>query len=164
MSPATSYVTVVDGIAQLAKTDCTETSWILVDATGIGGPVLDALRAQSTRAIGVTITSGLFTRVDGAKLEVKIPKPILIGYLGEAVRLRQFRVTAPDDEARALQNELTRFRLTPGKHPRFEAAVGHDDLIIATALALLGQRMSNQLSAQPDINNSLEKESNQEVF
>ncbi len=113
---------------------------LYVDATGVGTPVLDALRAARVpaRIVGVFFTHGDRRLVDGAGGEVRLGKAWLVTRL--QVLLQGGRLHLPrTDEAIALQQELLDYeiRIDTDANDKYGAfKVGsHDDLVTALGLA-----------------------------
>lgn len=120
-----------------------ETVWMLADCTGVGRPVVDALRLLPGLAgasiCGVTITAGDGCAVDVNEPEGTVSKSYLISRT--QVLAQQGRIRLPRTaEARALVDELLAFeiRITDDAHMVSGARTGkHDDLVIALALSVL---------------------------
>ena len=112
---------------------------LVVDATGVGAPVVDLLRASRPGCpiIPVTITGGDSESQNGSQW--RVPKRDLV--VGLQVLLEQGRLRIADGlaEGALLLEELRQMRvkMTPSGHERFEAWRGssHDDLVLAVALA-----------------------------
>jgi hypothetical protein len=118
--------------------------FLLVDVTGVGRPVVDALReglegADCTLS-AVTLTGGMNLRPTnlGAP-EASVGKEYLVSRM--QVLLDQERVLLPDDkESRALVRELQDFELRASASGLASGAFrtgAHDDLAIALGLACL---------------------------
>ena len=112
-------------------------STVVVDATGVGGPVVDLLRRSQLGCgvVPVTITSG-----DGEGSDergFRVPKRDLITGLQVAFQKRWLDVAARGGAVEAFVQELvaTRVRVSESGHARFGARSGHDDLVMAAALA-----------------------------
>jgi phage FluMu gp28-like protein len=113
---------------------------VVVDGTGVGEPVVDALRRAGLgcEITAVTITGG--ERQSQAGAICSVPKQDLIAGLQMAMEKGELRVAGRLGEAGALVREMLNVRITAG------LAVGkvrmgadgygeHDDLVIALALA-----------------------------
>jgi Terminase RNaseH-like domain len=112
---------------------------LAIDATGIGAPVVDHLRAARLpgRLVPVVITGGSEVRELGAAR--RVPKRDLIGALALALDAGRLRIAAKLRLADALVRELENYRvsLSPGGHDSYApAGAGHDDLVIAAALSV----------------------------
>ena len=127
------------------------TPQLVVDATGVGRPVVDLLRDTQPRAdvVPLTITGG-DAPAGGASGYQSVPKRDLASTLAvllQAARLN-FAPTLPD--AAVLQQELLNFKvkLSAAGHDSYSAwrENQHDDLVLAAALACWwGERKSQWL-------------------
>lgn len=133
----TPYPTMVDGVQTrliALKDPCT----LIVDATGVGRPVLDLFRALHMLPIGVTITTG--ERVSSERFdEWHVPKRLLIMGMQVAMQQGRLRVAASLAEGPTFVRELQQFQWKPTKtgEDSYGAwrAGAHDDLILAVAIA-----------------------------
>ena len=110
---------------------------LVVDATGVGRPVVDQLRDAGLDPIAVTITAGKAATFDGEAWHV--PKRELVRTLVRAFEGDRLKVAAGLGHAKALMSELQAFRrkVTGAGRAAYGATAGaHDDLIIAVALAV----------------------------
>ncbi len=107
---------------------------LVVDATGVGRPVVDMLRDQGLEVAAVTITSGKTTRRNGDSWLV--PKTELVRALAVAVEGGRLKIAQRLPLAPVLKGELRAFERTigAGGHTAFEGKGKHDDLVIAAAL------------------------------
>jgi len=113
---------------------------LVVDGTGVGEPVVDALRRAGLgcEITAVTITGGERQSRGGSIYSV--PKQDLIAGVQMAIEMRQLRVARRLGEAGALVKELLNVRITAGL-AMGKVRIGadgygeHDDLVIALALA-----------------------------
>jgi hypothetical protein len=114
---------------------------LLVDATGVGRPVVDLFKERGLRYKAITITGG--NRVTGAAGGYGVPKRDLIGALEVPFHSGRLKVAAGLALWETLRSELQTFRrkvsLTTGmdtyEHWRES---DHDDLVLAAALACWG--------------------------
>jgi hypothetical protein len=112
---------------------------LVVDATGVGAPVVEMLRAvrPPCRVTAVTITGG--EQAHGRGEEWHVPKKDLMAGLEILLEEGQLRIPRKLREAAALVRELTDIRLNP--KPGGRVGIGadgygeHDDLALAVALA-----------------------------
>lgn len=109
---------------------------LVVDATGVGRPVVDLMKDAGLIPVSVTITAG--TQAVSGKDGYHIPKRDLVSALQVLLHTRRLK-TGNTPESKALVEELETFKVktsTAGKD-RFEAwrNTEHDDLVLATALA-----------------------------
>jgi hypothetical protein len=127
----TSYPAVVNRISELiAKLSVKGRCTAIVDATGVGQPVVDALRTQELDCdlIPVTITGGDHsTKISGG---VTIPKSELLVSLQMTVANEELRIPSQLPLRRTLVDELTKI----GRNLRAVGS-GHDDLVMALSLA-----------------------------
>jgi hypothetical protein len=112
---------------------------LALDATGIGGPFLDFVRAAHLPGslVGITITSGSEARTE--RDQVWLPKPQLVGALALSLSTRRVTISATMRNSEALRRELEAFSvtMTAGGHQTMEAAGGgHDDTVLALALCV----------------------------
>lgn len=136
----TPYPQIVDRtIALLAAPPLAQRETLLVvDATGVGAPVVDLFAERGVTPIAVTITAG--TAVTGALPEVGVPKRDLVSTIAVLLEQQRLQVAERLPEARTLRDELKRFQRTVTRNggdsyevPWREGA--HDDLVLAVALA-----------------------------
>jgi hypothetical protein len=147
----TPYPLVVERIAEIVSRlrDCT----IIVDATGVGEPVVDSLRRAGLgcEITAVTITAGQHETRNGSNYSV--PKQNLIAGLQLALEHDELHVPTKHPEALALVREMLNVRARAGfSHTRIGAdGYGeHDDLVIALSLACWrARRRRNPLPQGP---------------
>jgi hypothetical protein len=113
---------------------------VVVDGTGVGEPVVDALRRAGLgcEITAVTITGG--ERQSRAGAVCSVPKQDLIAGVQMAMEKGELRVARRLGEAGALVKEMLNVRITAGlatgKVRMGADGYGeHDDLVIALALA-----------------------------
>lgn len=118
------------------------TTELVVDATGVGAPVLDAFREAGLHPRGVIITGGeTSSHVDGVD---RVPKRELVTALQVALQAKRLRIAAELPLAEVLMKELRGFRvhITLTGHARFGNDAGswreadHDDLVLAASLGV----------------------------
>lgn len=135
----TPYLKVAEEVTALGKCGPLERAILVVDATGVGRPVVEMLRAceHSARILPVMITGGRSASM--VRGYAHVPKAMLIRALYAAIGSRRLEFAAGLREAAALVGELLNFRVevTRARNERFGAASGgHDDLVLALALAV----------------------------
>jgi hypothetical protein len=113
---------------------------LVVDATGVGRPVLDLMRARGLEPIGVTITGGA-DAVERAPDDWRVPKRELAGLLQVALQTGRLKVAAGMALTPVLVRELATFRVkinVASGGEAFEAwrEQDHDDLVLAAAMAV----------------------------
>ncbi len=151
----TPYTEIVSEVARVARTVAAQgATTLVVDATGVGAPVVDLLRGELDSTIPlvpVIFTGGDTVRCDNGIF--RVPKKDLVH--GLIVLFEDRRLRLPDDhpEARALVNELSnmRVKISGESHASYEAwrQGQHDDLVFALALACWRGRSSEPKSFGP---------------
>ena len=126
---------------------------LVFDQSGLGDAAAELL-PKTPPHIGVCLIGGdrpLARSADGDRLVVG--KSWLIQRLGAAMRSGKLNVAERAPGRDLLRRELAQFVFKPGARGRLrlEAARGHDDLVIATALAVLA---TDLLSSARDSANS----------
>lgn len=110
---------------------------LVVDATGVGRPVVDLLRKARLRPIPVVITSGDRVTVEGGFL--RVPKRDLAGSLQVLLQTQRLKIAATHPLVPVLTEEMKNFKvkLTLSGHDTYGAwrEGQHDDLILSVALA-----------------------------
>lgn len=146
MALGTPYTAVTARVVELARHqamrgDCR----LVVDATGVGMPVVDMLRAArpGCEIAAVLITGGQGERFDGKVWHV--PKLDLLARLQGLLELKRLRIARRMRESGTLVRELLDMRSTRGTSGRLkvgaDGAGEHDDLALAVALGVwVGRR------------------------
>jgi hypothetical protein len=134
----TPYTGVVARVAEIVRAagDCV----VVVDGTGVGEPVVEALRRAGLgcEITAVTITGG--ERQGRGGLRCSVPKQDLIAGVQLAIEKGNLRVARRLEDAGALVKELLNVRISAGLGAG-KVRIGadgygeHDDLVIAVALA-----------------------------
>jgi hypothetical protein len=114
----------------------TETA-LIVDATGVGRPVVDMLERAKLTPLAITITGGdVVTR---ERHGFRVPKRDLIGGLQVLLQTDRLKFAGHLPAVPQLVQELTEYRvkIDPATaHDSYNAREGaHDDLILAVAVA-----------------------------
>lgn len=136
----TSYPDVVARVREVVRSGklagcCT----LVADATGVGAPVMDLLRASGLGCglTPVTITGGEKPSRDGSMW--RVPKRDLVVGLQLMLETGEFRIAAGLREAETFVAELTNMRVKVSASGHEGFAVWregtHDDLVLAVALA-----------------------------
>ena len=117
---------------------------LVVDGTGVGVPVVDAMREGGLQPIAVSITAGRDVN-ERSRVDFTVPKTILASSIDIAMAEDRLGITALAGDSIALKGELQNFRvkITAGGSTTMEAwrESAHDDLVLATALAVwFGER------------------------
>jgi hypothetical protein len=111
---------------------------LLVDQTGVGRPVVDALRAAGLSLRGVSIHGGdAVTQVDQ---DWRVPKRDLAAVVAVLLQGRRLKIAQALPEAATLTRELAAFRVKidpQTSHDSYAAwrEADRDDLVLAVALA-----------------------------
>lgn len=135
----TPYPAIAERVRQLLTTEPLRGRAVLVvDATGVGAPVVDLLRRAGLSPVAVTITGG-----DAAAREgdgYRVPKRDLVSTVQVLLQTGRLKVAAGLPEAKALAEELLNFqvRIDPKTaHDSYGTwrEGTHDDLVLAVALA-----------------------------
>jgi hypothetical protein len=136
----TPYPAIVQRVSWLVSQLELAEPQLVVDATGVGRPVVDLFRQGHHKIVGVTITGGDATsneRVRGGE-DWRVPKRDLVSALAVLLDAGRLKIANALPHARTLVDELLAFqtRITPSANDTYGARVGaHDDLVLATALA-----------------------------
>ena len=124
---------------------------LVVDASGVGEPVMDMLRGSSMgcSVIAVKITGGEKATRSGN--EWHVPKGDLIAAVQMVLEKGQLKIARKLKETGALVRELLDMQATLGGNGRVRMGADgygqHDDLVIALALACWKGRMTKKWSA-----------------
>jgi hypothetical protein len=132
----TPYTTVADRMRGILQhPELHGHSRLVVDATGLGAPVLDMLRKARLNCpvSGVTITSGDHAHARGEDWHV--PKKDLLSNLQLLIEEQRLKVTRHLAAAQTLVDELINMRLWERQSIGAQGPDAHDDLAMALALA-----------------------------
>ncbi len=112
---------------------------LVVDATGVGRPVVDAMQEAGMRPIAVTITGGRDVNEVSAK-EFTVPKRLLASTLDIAFHQDRLQITRDAPHSDVLRGELATFssKISVNGTETFEhwRESQHDDLVLAVAMAV----------------------------
>jgi hypothetical protein len=136
-----SYPATVSRIQALLATAPLSTSntVLVVDATGVGRAVVDLMVAVGLHPMNVTIHGGNEIHADLATSEASVPKRELVVAAQLALQQGRLRIAAGLEHADTLVDELRNYqvKISPAGHDSYNAREGqHDDLVLATALAV----------------------------
>lgn len=133
----TPYPTIVTELGVLfGKTYELRQSTLVIDATGVGRPVVDMIIAADLRipVKAFSITAGLKPG------NSTVPKKDLVGAVQALLQQRRLKILRTLPLADSLVKELEMFRVTvtPGRNETFAIwrERDHDDLVLALALAI----------------------------
>lgn len=136
----TPYPAIVAYVARLLQTAPLrpELTALVVDATGVGRPVVDLFEQAGLRPIAVTISAGQTVTVV-APDALRCPKRDLVSAVAVLLEQRRLQIAAALPDAPILRRELEAFRrkLTPVGHDSYASwrESDHDDLVLSVALA-----------------------------
>jgi hypothetical protein len=136
----TSYPAVGDRVKELLDTAALAgKTCLVVDATGVGRPVVDLLHLAGLRPIGVVIHGGEQTLYDEKTGFLRAPKRELVSTAQVLLQTRRLRFAAEMPHVKTLVDELLKFevKITEAGHDTYGAwrEGAHDDLVFAVALA-----------------------------
>jgi hypothetical protein len=126
-------------------------SRLIVDATGVGRPVVDSFRAQGVYPIGITIHGGDTVTGEAPAPDVlnfRVPKRDLVGATQTLLQNRRLRIAAGLPLADVLRKELLNFRVRIDPKTAHDSYSHwregqHDDLVLATAVACWYREATN---------------------
>ena len=113
---------------------------LVLDATGVGRPVVEMFESEGLEPIAITITSGFeFTRVKD-RAEFRVPKENLVSSMQMVVQGGRMKVAPKLKLAKTFIDEAKNFKvkITEDKTATYEEwrSRDHDDLVLAVATAL----------------------------
>lgn len=136
----THYPAQVAYIADLVRRAPLKDARVFYDHTGVGRAVGDLLhQARIPRLQRVHLTGGIESKADGS--EHAVSKVDLVSRLQAVLHTGELAIEESLPDAAVLARELADYKLnfTSAGNPQFNARSGaHDDLLIATGLALYG--------------------------
>lgn len=136
----THYPEQVAHIAALVQREPLKDARVYYDYTGVGRPVGDLLHAARIRNLNrVHLTGGQDSKAEGQRHAVS--KVDLVSRLQAVLHTGELAIEESLPDAQVLARELADYRLnfTQAGNAQFNARSGaHDDLLIATGLALYG--------------------------
>lgn len=136
----TSYPHIGQHVARMvARSELKGQYRCIVDATGVGRPVVDLLRKEGVSVIPVTITGGSEETSDGLG-GYRVPKRDLVSLLQVLLQSGRLLLAEGLPEVRALVDEMLTFqvKITEAANDVYGAwrEGQHDDLVLALALAV----------------------------
>ncbi|MFO0805096.1 MAG: hypothetical protein U0791_18475 [Gemmataceae bacterium] len=132
----TSYPAIVADVAGMFSDYPLRDSTLVIDATGVGRPVVDMVTNAGLRATvkALSITAG------NAPGEATVPKKDLVGAVQAAIQSRRLKIAEGLPLAATLAREMEQFRVkvTADRNETFASwrERDHDDLLLALALAI----------------------------
>ncbi len=136
----TSYPDVVEAVQRILiqLPERKDKADLVVDATGVGRPVLDTMREKGLKPIGITITGGVDV-TEKAWDDIRVPKRSLAATMQVLLQTKRLKIAAGMDLTPLLTRELETFKvkININGSEAFEAwrEQDHDDLVLAAALA-----------------------------
>lgn len=130
-----SYDELVDEtIYRMQSPQLMDSTWHIVDATGVGLPTIDFMRRMGLSPIGIWITSGAESR--GQDYGYSVPKTELINSLQLALSSGMIRFSQGlDQEVQAqLLHEFKTFREKKGGKMEAWREKDHDDMVLSLAI------------------------------
>lgn len=130
---------------------------LVIDATGVGRPVLDIFRRGNMghRVVGVSIHGGDAVSQDPSISGYRVPKRDLVSNLQLLFQQRRLRIPTNLRESDILIQELRSFRvqISDAGHDSYGAwrSGEHDDMVLAVALAAWMAQRHRPLSAHPSM-------------
>lgn len=135
------YDAIIDKIKYIMmRPDFVNQIALVVDRTGIGGPVVQMMYNKGLAPIGISIHGG--ERVTTGKDYYGVPKRDLVMALLTAFQMRRFKIPSPSrlPVIETFQKELSNFRMkiTQSGHDSYEAWLErlHDDLVMSAAMGV----------------------------
>jgi hypothetical protein len=124
---------------------------LIVDATGVGRPIVDSFRAQGVNPIGVLIHGGdrVTQEVAGiGNITLRVPKRDLVAAVQTTLQSRRLQIAAGLPLADVLRKELLNFRIKIDPRTAHDSYShwregDHDDLVLATAVACWYREVTN---------------------
>ena len=135
----TPYPAIVEQVQELMQSNqLLNQTALVVDATGVGRPVVDLFRKAGLRPVAITITGGNVVTTGGGGYHV--PKRDLVTTLQVLFQSGKLKIAGGLKLAPVLMEELLNFKVKINvrtAHDSYEAwREGiHDDLVLAVALA-----------------------------
>lgn len=151
----TSYPTICAETSELLTRTPLNGARLIVDATGVGRPVVDLFKRSifCRRLHAVTITGGVVENkevIEGVT-HWNVPKRILVSNIQLLLQSRQLKIAPELQNAQTLAHELQDFqvRITNDAHDSYGVwrEGGHDDLVLAASLGCWAALHRNFISA-----------------
>jgi hypothetical protein len=129
------FAAVVERVAAIVSDPRLREATLVVDATGVGAPVIELLRTARLpcRLIPVQITGGHGEGIDGGYH--RVPKRDLVTGLQVLFDRWPLEIVEGSPAVDALVQELAGFKATPSINGTLRFEGSHDDLTMALALA-----------------------------
>ncbi len=138
----TQYPEIVSRVKEMLENpEIKRNNHLILDATGLGTPILQMFRAVGLRPIGVTLTAGAeVTKATDGYEGYHVPKRQLVSALVVLVQAGRLKIAEGLEYASAFEEELQNFHYILDKktgHDSYESVKDaiHDDLVISVAMA-----------------------------
>jgi hypothetical protein len=132
------YPSIVKRISDMMQhRDLHRNTHLLVDATGVGLPIVQMMRNERLGPIGISITGGAQVTRNEAVSGYNVPKGELVSAMNLVFQSRRIRIPSNLPMKQEFMKELERFEVTIKKNATtYEAAVAsvHDDLVLSVAM------------------------------
>jgi hypothetical protein len=141
----TPYDKIIGKIAGLMRSpELAGNTDLVVDATGVGRPVVDIMLGLGLDPIAITITGGQEVSIEkdggGAVAGYKVPKHDIVGALNAYFTMDRLKMSTQLPLVPALKKELQVFvpKITKALNVTYEALRegDHDDLVLAVAIGV----------------------------
>lgn len=135
-----SYPDQIQRVTALLENPLLKDRAFILDATGVGRPVVDTVKAAGLRPIAITITGGEAVNRENWDT-YRVPKRDLVATLQVLLQNQRLKIADALPQKDLLLKELLNFKakITLAGHETFEGDAwregAHDDLVLATALA-----------------------------
>ena len=128
-----------------------ERTRLIVDATGVGRPVVDSFRAQGVHPVSILIHGGdrVTQEVAGiGNITLRVPKRDLVAAVQTTLQSRRLQIAAGLPLSQTLRKELMNFRIKIDPRTSHDSYShwregDHDDLVLATAVAAWYREVTN---------------------
>jgi hypothetical protein len=112
---------------------------LIVDATGVGRPIVDMFSKARLSPVAVTITGGT-NETSSSDFDHNVPKRNLVGALQVVMQSGRLKIARGLPEADVLVSELANFKvkISASGHDSYEAwrESVHDDLVLSASIAV----------------------------
>lgn len=136
----TDYIEIVDKLWERINGVGILDYIVLVDATGVGKPVVDMMRKRGIKLVPIVITGGITETFDTALGGWRLPKRNLVSSLQIMLQDGQLKLARDMDFAPKLIDELLKFKIkvTAKGNDTYEAwrEGDHDDLVLSLAMSV----------------------------